>query len=88
MLSLLLRFLLLLVVLRLAFRFLASLVRGREARVPPASPQANDLVRDPVCHTHVPRDRAVRGTAEGSEAFFCSVACRDRAQATAPAASR
>jgi YHS domain-containing protein len=88
MLSRLLRFLLLLVVVRLVFRFLAGLLRGRETRVPPGSPQAHDLVRDPVCQTHVPRDRAVRGTSEGNEAFFCSVACRDRAQAMATATSR
>ena len=88
MLSRLLRFLLLLVVVRLVFRFLASLLRGRDTGVAPASPPAHDLVRDPVCHTHVPRDRAVRGISAGDEAFFCSVACRDRAQATASAASR
>ena len=38
---------------------------------------ARDLVRDRVCNTFVPRDRALRALVEGREEFFCSPACRD-----------
>jgi len=39
---------------------------------------ARDLVRDRVCNTFVPRERALRALVEGREEFFCSPACRDR----------
>ena len=78
-----LRVLAALYVVRLLFRWLASL--GRPS-VPGASGDgerqiAGDLVRDRVCNTFVPRDRAVRAVVAGLEEHFCSVACRDRALA-------
>ena len=48
---------------------------------------AEDLVRDPVCNTYVPRSRALTALVQGHEEYFCSEACRDRARATAPRAS-
>jgi YHS domain-containing protein len=48
---------------------------------------AEDLVRDPVCNTYVPRSRALTATIEGRPEHFCSEACRDRARATAARAS-
>jgi hypothetical protein len=54
----------------------------------PAAPKlAGDLVRDRVCNTFVPRDRAVRAMVGPREELFCSTACRDRALAEAARAS-
>jgi hypothetical protein len=81
----LLRILLVLLVIRLVARFVAAAVRGYRGEVaaPPAPPplSARELVRDRVCDTFVPRDRAVTATIAGEVAHFCSTACRDRALA-------
>jgi hypothetical protein len=37
-------------------------------------------VRDRLCNTYVPRDRALVERLQGHEEYFCSVACRDRAR--------
>ena len=47
---------------------------GRKGAPPAVSEQ---LVRDRVCDTYVPRSRALREVdADGTEHFFCSEACR------------
>jgi hypothetical protein len=78
-----LRFLLVLVLLRLLFRFITGLVVGlrggpRPGPVPrsAAPPASVALVRDRVCNTFVPRDRALTATIDGQEEHFCSEACR------------
>ncbi len=53
----------------------------------PRSRAVEDLVRDPVCNTYVPRSRALTAVVEGREEYFCSEACRDRARAPAARAS-
>jgi YHS domain-containing protein len=58
---------------------------GGATRAP--SRKAEDLVRDPVCNTYVPRSRALTAVVEGREAYFCSEACRERARAGAARAS-
>lgn len=76
-----LRLLALLVLLRFLFRFVGAIVRGyreADARADAAS-RSRELVRDRVCNTFVPRDRALTATVRGHEEHFCSVACRDRA---------
>ncbi len=79
----LVRFLLVLLVLRLLFRFVASVVQGyrrAEARERVAAPlRAVELVRDPVCQTFLPIDRALVATVDGRVQHFCSEACRARA---------
>lgn len=79
---LLLRILGLLLLLRLAGRFVAGLIRGLRDD-PPGRKQAaqGDLVRDRICNTFVPRDRALRALVAGREEHFCSTVCRDRALA-------
>ncbi len=52
-----------------------------------AAGQIEDLVRDPTCHTHVPRSRAVSAIVAGREEYFCSTECRDKAQAAVARAS-
>jgi len=73
------RILAILFLVRLALRALA----GRRRVVPPAPRGAagGDLVRDRVCNTFVPRDRALQARLGQGEEFFCSSACRDRALA-------
>lgn len=81
--SLLLRFLVLLLLVRLVLRFLAGVVRG--LRPDPSATRrgsgAIDLVRCASCGTHVPR--AAAGSVPGQPAF-CSAACRERARAGGP----
>jgi hypothetical protein len=84
-LALLVRFLFVLIVIRLVFRTAASLFRPRE-EAPKVKPGA-ELVRDHVCNTFVPQDRALRVVVGGKSEYFCSAACRDRALLDASPAS-
>ena len=62
--------------------------RRQTRRTPRPEPRlTEDLVRDPVCRTYVPRSRALPATVEGREEFFCSEECRERARATVASAS-
>ena len=98
MLRFLVRFLNVLIVLllvRLVLRGIASWLRGSGGRAgaaagpaaPPVPRAAGELVRDRVCNTDRPRERAVHAWVGGTEEHFCSTACRDRAQAEARQAS-
>jgi YHS domain-containing protein len=68
------------VVLRAIARLFDSGTRTSAAGRPSVRP-AEDLVRDRVCNTHVPRSRALVANIDGHEEYFCSKACRDRARA-------
>jgi hypothetical protein len=85
----LLRVLFLLFLVRLALRAVAQWLRpSRPAAGPgPAARPLAELVRDRVCNTFVPRDRALHAMVAGREEHFCSAACRDRALATVERAS-
>ncbi|MBN2371337.1 MAG: hypothetical protein JXO72_12710 [Vicinamibacteria bacterium] len=84
MLVYLFRFLLVLVFLRLLFRFIGGLFRGyRQAEPVSGGARGVPLVRDRVCNTFLPEERALRAVIAGREEFFCSAACRDRALADA-----
>lgn len=80
------RVLLLLIVLRLVFRFVAGVLEG--LRQPPrvsrghraARAKAVPLAKDPVCGTYVVRDRALTSGAGNDQQFFCSDRCRDEWQ--------
>jgi hypothetical protein len=52
---------------------------GPRARTQLHAPE--DLVLDRVCHTYVPRSRAITARVGGREESFCSTSCRDRARA-------
>jgi hypothetical protein len=74
------RFVIALFLLRIAFRFVAGVIQG--LREPPAvGPSGVEMVRDRVCNTFLPRERAVTAKVGGREMHFCSAACRDRALA-------
>lgn len=82
-----------LMLVRMVMRSLGRLFgvasQGRKAARPPRQERrlAEDLVRDPVCQTYVPRSRALTATVEGHQEFFCSEECRERARATVASAS-
>ena len=71
------RVLVVLFLVRLGLRLFAA-ARERPAAGPAGS--ATDLVRDRVCNTFVPRDRALSGTVAGRTEHFCSAECLRRAQ--------
>jgi uncharacterized protein len=81
-----------LMVIRLVLRGLARLfgetqARPRKGGAPASPPRIEDLVQDPVCHTYVPRSRALSARVAGHEQHFCSPACRDKALAAVARAS-
>ena len=83
MLGWILRFVLLLIVVRLVWRFLASVVDGiagprRTTGVAAGGAGPVPLVRDPVCGPHVVRSRALTASAGGQTVWFCSEECRQR----------
>jgi hypothetical protein len=81
-----------LLLVRLVGRFLVAVVRAMREQTAggpgpaggPATPSGGEMVRDRVCNTFVPRDRALRALIGGQEAHFCSAACRDRALVATP----
>ena len=81
----------LLLLVRAVLRGLAGLSRGGTPTAagppPPGKAAGGDLVRDRICNTFLPRDRAVRAVISGREEHFCSEVCRDRALAAASQAS-
>jgi hypothetical protein len=90
----LLRILFWLLLLRLLVRAVARAfaqdAAQRRAATRPARPAVRapeDLVLDRVCHTHVPRSRALVARVDGREEHFCSAACRDKALAEVARAS-
>ena len=89
-----LQFLFWLLLLRLVVRAVARAFSPRAGRPrPTAAPPRpevrapEDLVLDRVCHTHVPRSRALVARVAGREEHFCSPACRDKAKAAVARAS-
>jgi hypothetical protein len=71
------RFLVVLFIVRLGVRLF---VAARQRPDPGPGRPATDLVRDHVCNTFVPRDRAVAGMVAGRTEHFCSADCLQRAQ--------
>lgn len=82
------RVLMVLFVVRLLLRTWAELRRPRGAARPAGkSGPSQELVRDRVCNTFLPRDRALMARVGAEDAYFCSAACRERALAAASRAS-
>jgi hypothetical protein len=89
-----LEFLFWLLLLRLVVRTVARAFSPGPDRprttAPPLRTQVRapeDLVLDSVCHTHVPRSRALVAQVAGREEHFCSRQCRDKALAAVARAS-
>ena len=78
----LVRFVIALFLVRIAFRFVAGVLRGLREPTAAAGAKGNvEMVRDRVCNTFLPRERALTAVVGGREMHFCSAACRDRALA-------
>jgi YHS domain-containing protein len=86
MISWILRLLLVLIVVRLVWRFLAGIIDGLTPAAPQSAKKASvPLVRDPVCGTYVVRAKALTIEApgpkgqkgQGQTQYFCSERCRD-----------
>jgi uncharacterized protein len=75
----LLRVVVVLFVIRLVLHTLASWFR-KPAAPPRQRALGEEMVRDQVCNTFLPKTRALREVMDGQERYFCSVACRDRAR--------
>lgn len=86
MLRLILYGLLLLLILRVIWRFLGGLIDGVADRRPGARAADLDrgepLVKDPVCGTFVVKQRALTASAGGETFWFCSERCRDEWRAS------
>jgi len=81
------RFLFWLLVVRLLLRTFGAFLGGLREPAPPSGPRkpgATDLVRDRVCNTFLPRDRAIAATVAGRTEYYCSPACRDAGLRLAP----
>ena len=74
------RLLLLLIVLFLAytvFQALRQMLTGPSDRRPrPTSRQGEDMVQDPQCGIFLPRTDALEATIQGESRYFCSEQCR------------
>jgi hypothetical protein len=79
----------LLIIARFLASFLKHLVAGYKGTpaqgTPAAAKGVGELVRDRICNTFLPKDRAVHALVNGQEEHFCSTACRDRALQLQPA---
>ena len=72
-----LAFLVFLVIRTAVHSFLAGLRGGSSgARTRPAI--RDELVKDPVCGTYIPRRKAIARGAGAATRYFCSAACADR----------
>jgi len=74
-----LRLLVILLVVRLVLRFVGGLMQGLRGVSPPPRVDARDravaLVKDPVCGTYLPKEKAIAGRGT-PPVYFCSEACR------------
>lgn len=70
------RFLVVMVLMRLAWKFLAGLAQGAPARAQAPAAKAVSLVRDPACGTYIDRSRAMTLGYKGETHYFCSEDCR------------
>ena len=57
--------------------FLAGF-RGGNRRVPARRAGTDELVKDPVCETYIPRRKAISRGSGSETRYFCSAACADR----------
>lgn len=74
----LLLFLLAMLALRAAGRFMGGLSQGaRQDDRRPRGASPTKMVKDPVCGTFVVPGKALSATADGATVWFCSERCRD-----------
>ena len=71
--GLLLKILLVLILVRLIWRFARAVLEGY---APETQPRSVGLVRDPVCGVFVVPSKALTAVADGQTKYFCSEKCR------------
>ncbi len=47
----------------------------RSNKTPQNGEQSDDMVKDPVCQTYIPKSLAIRKSLAGTEVYFCSKEC-------------
>jgi YHS domain-containing protein len=72
-----LAFLLFLIIRASAYSFLGGL-RGATRSGPPQRGGLDELVKDPVCETYIPRRKAISRGSGPALRYFCSAACADK----------
>ena len=72
----LIRFLVVVLLVRLVWKFLAGVVEGAARRPQVLPTKGVPLVRDPVCGTYVDQARALTHRRKGELHYFCSESCR------------
>jgi YHS domain-containing protein len=73
----LIRFLVVMLLVRLVWRFVGGVIEGAARRQTQAAPvKGMPLVRDPVCDTYVDQARALTLRRKGETLYFCSEHCR------------
>ena len=76
MLAWLLRLLFAVLILRLAWKFVAGLISGFRGSPATAARKRVALVRDPVCGTYLEPSRALTARSGGTTHYFCSKRCQ------------
>lgn len=84
----LIRFLIVAVLVRLAWKFVTGLLEGATSRPQVAPERGVPLVRDPTCGTYVDRARSLSLRRRGELHYFCSEDCRNAFQKTRRASAR
>ncbi|MBM62810.1 MAG: hypothetical protein CL484_07675 [Acidobacteria bacterium] len=74
-LSWLIRVLVIIVIVRLGWKFLVGLFSGVTQRPKVTPKRGVPLVRDPICGTYVAQSRAVAFQRRGEVHYFCSERC-------------
>jgi YHS domain-containing protein len=72
------RIIVLIVLLYLAYRLVKSIIRFIQANkkdVPEIDGRGEDLVEDPFCHTYIPISQALKVTRKEEVLYFCSKEC-------------
>jgi YHS domain-containing protein len=73
--GLILRIILIIIVLRIVYRFGRALLEGAGMLPGPQKPSVK-LMRDPVCGVFVVPSQALTARSRGTTAYFCSEKCR------------
>ena len=76
----LIRFLVVMLLVRLVWKFIAGVVEGVARRPEMPAAKGVPLVRDPVCGTYVDQARALTVRRKGEMHYFCSEKCRSAFQ--------
>jgi YHS domain-containing protein len=74
--GLILRVILILIVVRILYKFGRALLEGAGLIAAPPKESAVGLVRDPVCGVFVAPAQALTSRSAGTTAYFCSEKCR------------